>query len=81
MKFIIDITRSRFSKKKAEVLMSLGFEFDFDPEADSWGSYVRKDDNNLSVEIESLEQLIEICKSIEEEVLIDAKNMYLYLSE
>jgi len=79
MKFKIETNRNRFSKEKAEKLMVIGFEFIFDMEM--CYPYRKIYNKNLLIEIESIEQLVDLGNKIDCDLIIDSKNMIIFIGD
>jgi len=80
MKFRIETIRGCFSKEKAEKLMMLGFEFEFVPDIGANYHYKRRY-NKVYIEIESVDQLIELGNKVDCDLIIDSKNMILFIDD
>jgi len=84
MKFRIETTRNRFSKEKVENLMELGFEFMFDMDMCYPYKKIYKKNSyisNVLIEIESIEQLIELGNKVDCDLIIDSKNMIIFIDD
>jgi len=78
MKFRIETLRFSYSKEKSEKLEKLGFEFSVNGD-DCW--CYEKSDKKVYIEIESIEQLIELGNKVDCDLIIDSKNMIIFIDD
>jgi len=82
MKFRVDTNSSWYSKEKAEHLFKIGFGFEFVPADLGKNDHYRKIYNkNLYIEIESIDQLVDLGNKIDCDLIIDSKNMILFIDD
>jgi len=79
MKFRIDTNRIWYSKEKVEQLTYLGFEFVLNEY--KCFPYKKIYNKNLYIEIESIEQLVDLGNKIDCDLIIDSKNMIIYIDD